>query len=221
MTPRRNVPVVTTTARQTSARPSARVDPGGGAGIAENARGFAFDDRQVRRFHYERLHRAPIETPIGLSARALYGGTLAAIEDAELNPRPIRRPRHQTIEGVNLANEVALAEPANCRVARHFADRGETLCDQRRRGAATGRGGSRLRPGMPTADDDDVKLSESPVSRETHLTKSLSDTQPRKNLSEHVFDADSPGDPVHSGGCAAQILGDQFWFRRFQREHRR
>jgi hypothetical protein len=110
--------------------------------------------------HYERLHCAPIKAPIGLGARALYGGTLAAIEEAELNPRLIRRPRHQTIEGVNLANEVTLAEPANCRVARHFADGGESLCDERGRGATTGGGGRRFCPGMPTADDHDVKVSE-------------------------------------------------------------
>ena len=138
--------------------PIGQGDPGGGTSIAENARGFAFDDSQVRRFHYERLHRVPIETPIGLGTRTLYGGTLAAIEEAELNPRLIRRARHQTIEGVNLANEVPLAEPTNCGVAGHFADGREALCDERRRGAATGRGGGRFRSGMSPADDDDVKL---------------------------------------------------------------
>jgi hypothetical protein len=42
--------------------------------------------------------------------------------------------------------------------------------------------------------------------------------EPRKNLSEHIFNADPPDNLVHCEGRAAQILGDQFRFRRVRRE---
>ena len=48
---------------------------------------------------------------------------LAAVQDAELDARPVDRPAHDAVERIDLAHEMALAEPADRRIARHLADR--------------------------------------------------------------------------------------------------
>ena len=75
-------------------------------------------------------------------------------------PAAIRGARHQPVERVDFAYEMPLAEPANRRVARHFADGCEPLGHERGPSAATGGGGGRFRPGVSPADHDDVKLSD-------------------------------------------------------------
>ena len=52
---------------------------------------------------------------------------------------------------------MALAEPADGRVARHLADGREPVRHQRRARAEAGRRSRRLAAGMAAADDDDVK----------------------------------------------------------------
>ena len=48
----------------------------------------------------------------------------------------------------------------------------------------------------------------------------LPDAQSRKDLSEHIFNADPPDNLVHREGRATKILGDQFRLRRFRLERR-
>ena len=48
------------------------------------------------------------------------------------------------------------AEPPDCRIARHFADRRELVRDERRRGPHPRGGRCRLAAGMAATDDDDV-----------------------------------------------------------------
>ena len=121
------------------------LDARDGAGVGCDPSGFPFDDGQVRRLGDQRLHGAPIELSVGLGARPLDGGTLAAIEDAELNAGRIGGARHHAVERVDLAHQMALAQAADRRVAGHFADRRETMGDERgsRRRSAPPR--SRLR----------------------------------------------------------------------------
>jgi hypothetical protein len=84
---------------------------------------------------------------------------------------------HEAVKGVDLADEVAFAETADRRVARHLADRRrlvgrkEGLCAharRRRRGFAAG---------VPASDDDDVvgfhaaRYSESAAAAEGGLRK--------------------------------------------------
>ena len=77
------------------------------------------------------LHRAPIELPVGLGAGALDSRTLAAVEDAKLDAGLVGGARHHAIERVDLAHQMSLAKAADRRVARHFADRRETMGHQR------------------------------------------------------------------------------------------
>ena len=158
ITPRRKVPVVSTTARAGDRAAVSELDARDGAGVGRDPGGFAFDDGQVRRFADERLHGAPVELAVGLGARPLDGGALAAIEDAELDAGRVGGARHDPVQRVDLAHQMALAEAADRRIAGHLADRCEPMGDERGRGAAARRRGRGFAARMPAADDNDVKL---------------------------------------------------------------
>ena len=96
-----------------------------------------------------------IEFAVGLGGAArLYRRTLAAVEHAELDAGTVGDPTHQPVERIDLAHKMALAEPADRRIARHRPDGRETVRHQR--GARTGgrRSARRLATGMSAADDD-------------------------------------------------------------------
>ena len=61
-------------------------------------------------------------------ARAAHGGTLGGIEHAELDAGLVDDRAHDAIERVDLAYQMALAQPADGRVARHRADRVALVC---------------------------------------------------------------------------------------------
>ena len=130
--------------------------------LQKETAGFRLDHRKARRLPDQALHRRAIKLAIDLGARALHGGALAAVEDAKLDARGIRRHAHQPVERVDLAHQMAFAETADRRIAGHRADRVETLRHQSGRSAQT-RGRRRgFAAGMPSANDDHVEPGHSP-----------------------------------------------------------
>jgi hypothetical protein len=103
------------------------------------------------------LHGLAVELAVGLGPRTLHGRALGAIEQAELDAGRIRHPPHQAVERIDLAHQMALAEPTDGRIAGHLADGGKAVRHQRRARAHAGRGGRSLAAGMAAADNDDVK----------------------------------------------------------------
>jgi hypothetical protein len=103
------------------------------------------------------LDRLPVEPAVRLRARAPHRGTLAAVEDAELDPGAVDGAGHQSVEGVDLPHQMALGETADRRIARHLADRIATMGQQQRARAHARRRGGRLAACMAAADDDDVE----------------------------------------------------------------
>ena len=72
-------------------------------------------------------------------------------------PAGIGHPAHQAVERIDLAHQMALAEPADGRDCTTCADGRETMGDQRRaRAHARGRGRG-LAAGMAAADDDHIE----------------------------------------------------------------
>ena len=65
--------------------------------------------------------------------------------------------RHQPVENVQLAHEMAFADPADRRVARHLPDIFGAESQQADARAAAGRSGGRLAAGMAGADDQNVE----------------------------------------------------------------
>ncbi len=117
---------------------------------------FGLDHAEVRRLPDRPLHRRRVERPVGLRARPAHRRTLAAVEHAKLDARRVRDPAHEPIERVDLAHQVSLAEPADRRIARHGADGGEAMRDERRARAEPRRGRGCFAARMAAADDDDV-----------------------------------------------------------------
>ena len=115
------------------------------------------DHGQPRGRGDRRLHGGRVELPVGLGAGAAHRRALAAVEQAELDAGGVRHTAHQPVQGIDLADEVALAQAADRRIARHGADRGRVVGDQRGARAAARRGGRGLDAGMATADDGDVE----------------------------------------------------------------
>ena len=99
------------------------LDPGDRAVLDDEATRLGFDDGEIGGLSDQALHRQAVEFAIGLGARTLDGRSLATVENAELNPGSVGGARHQPVEGVDFAHQMALAEPADRGVARHHADR--------------------------------------------------------------------------------------------------
>ena len=155
--PRRNVPVVSTTAAGPHHPAVAEPDAGHGALPNEEIVRLPLDHREVRAVPHRRLHRGRIETPVLLRPRTADRRPLAAIEDAKLDAAFIGDTAHQSVEGVDLADKMALPQPADRRIARHGTDGGEAMGDQRRRRAHARSRSRRLTAGMAAADHDDIE----------------------------------------------------------------
>ena len=102
------------------------------------------------------LHGGGVELAVGLGARAANGGALAAVEQAELDAGGVRHPAHQAVERIDLADEMALAQAADRRIAGHRADL--VGAQRHKRGARARAGGSTccLAAGMAAADHHDI-----------------------------------------------------------------
>ena len=83
---------------------------------------------------------------------------LAAVEHAELDAGGVDGPAHGAAEGVDLADDLPLADAADGRVAAHLAD-GVAVGREQGGAGAHPRGGQRgLGPGVAGADDDHVEV---------------------------------------------------------------
>ncbi len=138
--------------------PIREADAADGAALNEEVFGLSGDNRQAARRPKRGLHVAGIEAPVGLRARTPDRRALAAVQQPELNAGPIRDPAHESVEGVDLADEVPLPEPADGRIARHRPDRLEPVRDERRLRPDPRSSGRRLGAGMSPTDHDDIEV---------------------------------------------------------------
>ena len=116
----------------------------------------AGDDPEVGHRFDRRPHGRGIEFAVGLGARAAHRRPLASIEHAELDAAGVRHTAHEAVEGVDLAHEMALPEPADRRIARHGADGRGPLCDHGGARAHPRGGRSGFAAGVAAADNDHV-----------------------------------------------------------------
>ena len=118
--------------------------------------GFRFLDYQIWLLRQQGLNRRPIACAICLGAWPPDCGAFASVQDTKLDSRRIDRLPHQTVEGVDFADEVASAKASNCRVAGHDADGFALLSQKARPSAKACTRCSRLDSGMTAANDDNV-----------------------------------------------------------------
>ena len=145
-----------------AADPHADDPPGRAAGAG---RGERFDEQfldrllpevEVGRLLDEPLDLHLVELLVGLGPRPVHRRPLGAVEDAKLDTGRVDRPTHDAAEGVDLANELGLANTPDRRIATHLAD-GVAVGRQQGRGRAEPGGGSgRLDTGMAGSNHDHV-----------------------------------------------------------------
>ena len=165
---------------------------GRGATLHDQVLHRPLDHLEIRRGADGRLHREAIELAVGLGARPLHRGALGTIEQAELDAGGVGHPAHQAVQRIDLAHQMALAEPADGRVARHLADGGELVGDQRRARAHAGSGSGGLAAGMAAAHHDDVEevLGHDRVLQARNSGRNLAEGPPaRKGGGRNLFQA--------------------------------
>ena len=156
--PFRNVPVVTTSARQRVRLAALEREAGDAAAVDQDAPGAADNPRDVR-FGAERLlHPLAVAPLVGLRPRRPHRGTAAAVEQLELDARRVDRRPHQAAERIDLADQVSLRRAADRGIARHVRD-----CRLRQRADRDAPAHPRRSPRgldarMAGADDDHVEV---------------------------------------------------------------
>ncbi len=107
----------------------------------------------------KRPHEFLVRVAVALAARTPHGLALGAVEHAELHGRLVRGHAHYAPECIDLANDLALADAADGRIARH-APNGRHIHRYQRGLTAHARGRRRgLDARMPATDDHDVEIS--------------------------------------------------------------
>ena len=134
-----------------------QADPGDPIACHVKVVGLAFNHAEIGGLANRRLHRRGIKFSVGLGSWSADGRTLAAIEHAELDAAGISHPAHQSVQGIDLADQMALTEAADGGVAGHRADGRKTVGDQGSSRAHAGSSSRGFTAGVATADDDDVE----------------------------------------------------------------
>src|SRR5277367_1846613 len=93
---------------------------------------------------------------VGLRSAGANGGTLARVQKSKLDSSLVSRQAHLAAERVDLADQVALADTADSRVAGHLADVIEVEREHQRARAHPGRRERGFDSGVAGADNDDV-----------------------------------------------------------------
>ena len=145
-------------------------------------------------------------------------GTTRFIQHPELNTCPVDRPTHNAVERIDLAHQMALAKPANGRVAGHLAN--PVSAHRHKGGSCThARGGSGgLTARMPSTDDDDVKFhspvpsgrSNSVQGRFMRPLQSFSNAKAGKYTAKQFFGVNLPSDSAKAVSCAPVVFSCQF-----------
>ena len=128
------------------------------ATLNQKSRNLAPDNPQPLLPGKKALNGGPVERPVCLGPRTLHRRALAPVEKPELDAGPVCRHAHDPVKGINLSHQMALAQSADCRIARHGADGIRAEGDQGRPGTCARRRRRCLGPGVPAPDHDDIEM---------------------------------------------------------------
>ena len=114
------------------------------------------DDLEIWRRGKLGLHRLAVEPAVDLAAGSPHRRALGSVQHPELNAGDVRQPSHDTVQGVDFAHQMALAQAADGRIAAHLADGLEFVGQQQGARAEPRRRRRRLTAGVASANDDHV-----------------------------------------------------------------
>jgi len=150
-------------------RPGMKAQPGLGQCAAH---GVALDQQVVHR-RLEHLQvglgldhapdRGAVQRAVGLAAGGAHRRALGGVERAPLDAGQVGGAGHGPAQGVDLLDQVALADAADGRVAAHRAHGLDIVGQQQGARAGAGRGQRGLGAGVAAADHDDVVAVEGSV----------------------------------------------------------
>jgi hypothetical protein len=116
--------------------------------------------------------------PVGLHPGTTHSRAFTAVEQAVVNCCGVRGPSDDPVTSIDLAHQMALAEPTDARVARHRSDVAGVERHQRYSCAAPCGGPSGLNTGMAAADNNDIEPAHArAVSSLFHVEHSFSDAK--------------------------------------------
>ncbi len=133
-----------------------RLDAAHPVPVQQQPLGARLADSQIRRGFHHPLHPRPIRRLIRLRATRPDGRPLAGVEKAKLDSGRIDRQRHLAAQRVDLPHQMALADPADRRIARHLPDMVQVERQHQASRAHPRSRQRRLNPGMPSPDNDYV-----------------------------------------------------------------
>ncbi len=119
---------------------------------------FRLDHNEMVLLGYGRLHGRLVELSVSLSTRATDGGTLAAVQDPELYPRPVCDTAHQAVQSIHFPHQVALSKAPDRRIAAHFTNSIKPMGNQRSRNTHSRRSRCGLAACVPASDNNDTKI---------------------------------------------------------------
>jgi len=134
------------------------------------ANGFGLDNGKPALPLNELLYNSPVKLPVSLSSGAMNRRTFSPVENPKLNTAHIGRSAHQSVERIDLSDQMALADAANRRIAGHDADSGCGMRHQSRAGAKPCSCSSGLRAGVSASDNDNIVPSHDSRSKLTCFT---------------------------------------------------
>ncbi|MNF34622.1 hypothetical protein D3C84_154680 [compost metagenome] len=102
-------------------------------------------------------NRRLVQHPVGLGAGGAYRRALAAVEHAELDAALVGGGGHGATQGIDFLDQVALADPADGRIAAHLAEGFHVVGQQQGFYPHACRCQSSFGAGMTTADHDHLK----------------------------------------------------------------
>ena len=138
-------------------RAVSQLQPGDSAARQHQRCGLALDQCEIGLRAHDSLHRRLESHPVGLHARAPHGAALGAVEHPVVDRARVCRAPDHAVERIDLAHQMALAQPADRRIAAHRADGSEVKAHQRRARTHAGRRAGGLNPGVTAADDEDIE----------------------------------------------------------------
>lgn len=152
----------------------------------------ALNELNARIRSQHRLRRHPVNVAVGLRTGPAHRRPLAFIEHPKMDTGLVDQLAHQAVERVDLADEMALTNASNGRIARHLANGVQPLADEQSARSAPRCCGHRLSARMTAANHNNRGCAWARTGRETVGPRNEKDEAERTPAALHRAAAGAP-----------------------------